>query len=125
MTGAGKEAMQRVLICAAHGGFGVSRKAFLRLRELGSTHALAEPDYGEMWDDGSGPRKPFASLESFLGREIPRDDPLLLQVYDEMGDDASASLRKLKLIEVPVGVSWHIEEYDGLEWVAEDHRTWQ
>jgi hypothetical protein len=21
-------------------------------------------------------------------------------------------------------VSWHVEEYDGMEWIAEDHRTW-
>ena len=28
------------------------------------------------------------------------------------------------MIEVPEGVKWHIGEYDGMEWIAEDHRQW-
>jgi hypothetical protein len=28
-------------------------------------------------------------------------------------------------VEIPGDVSWHIGEYDGVEWVAEDHRTWK
>jgi len=27
-------------------------------------------------------------------------------------------------VEIPDDVKWHIHEYDGLEHVAEDHRTW-
>lgn len=30
----------------------------------------------------------------------------------------------LKIIEVPAGVAWDVENYDGKEWVAEKHRTW-
>jgi len=26
---------------------------------------------------------------------------------------------------VPDDVKWHIAEFDGWEWVAEDHRTWE
>jgi hypothetical protein len=28
------------------------------------------------------------------------------------------------VIEIPDDVEWEVEEYDGLEWVAEKHRTW-
>lgn len=112
----------RVLICDKHGGFGLSRKAFLRLREMDCQAALDEPDYGERWDDGSGPRtKGFG--ESF-GRDVGRDDPLLLAVFDEMGQDAAGRFCHLKAVDIPDGTPWEIEEYDGVEWIAEKHRTW-
>jgi hypothetical protein len=28
------------------------------------------------------------------------------------------------VVEIPDGIEWSIQEYDGLEWVAEKHRTW-
>lgn len=114
--------MQRVLICDYHGGFSLSRAAFHRLRHLGQPEALAEPDYGELYSDGSGPRTAFP-WESFCS-DVPRDDPLLLQVFDEMGQGAAGHVCHLAVVSVPDGVAWHIEEYDGYEWVAEDHRVW-
>jgi hypothetical protein len=30
----------------------------------------------------------------------------------------------LKIIEIPDGVNWYVEEYDGRERVAERRRTW-
>ena len=29
-----------------------------------------------------------------------------------------------KIVEIPADVEWQIQEYDGMEWVAEKHRTW-
>jgi hypothetical protein len=43
----------------------------------------------------------------------------------ELGADADTRFAKLKIVEVPYGVEWTIEEYDGVEWVAEKHRKWQ
>ena len=115
--------MATILICDQHGGFGVSRQAFLRLRELGCQEALDEPDVGEYFSDGSGPRKSWGLGESF-GREVPRDHPALLRVFDELGQDAAGFCCHLNAVEIPDGVEWTIEEHDGLEWVAEKHRTW-
>ena len=42
-----------------------------------------------------------------------------------MGAEANGNYAKLKIVEVPYGVEWTIAEYDGYEWVAEKHRTWQ
>jgi hypothetical protein len=58
------------------------------------------------------------------GRPDKRDDPLLVQVVEELGAAASGSCADLKVVEVPDGVDWTIDEYDGNEWVAERHRTW-
>lgn len=57
-------------------------------------------------------------------RDVPRDDPDLVSVVEEMGAKANGRHAQLRIVEVPAGVSWCIEEYDGSEWIAEEHRTW-
>lgn len=66
------------------------------------------------------------SEEDFLSsREIERDDPDLIEVVKELGDEANSVHSKLKIVEIPDDVEWTIEEYDGVEWVAEKHKTWR
>ncbi len=31
---------------------------------------------------------------------------------------------KLKVVEIPDDVDWEVENYDGIEWIAEKHRIW-
>ncbi len=58
-------------------------------------------------------------------RDIPRDDPDLVAVVEELGSDvASDAYGRLVVVDIPDGVQWQIEEYDGSEHVAEVHRTW-
>ena len=111
----------KIVINRQYGGFGLSREAFLRLRELGCEAAINEPDLGEFWDDGSGPR---TTDNSFMG-DIDRNDPMLVQVVEELGSAADGWASSLKVIEIPDDVEWKIGEYDGMEWVAEVHRTWE
>lgn len=54
-----------------------------------------------------------------------RADPLLVQVVEEMGDAASGDLSELKIVEVPDGVEYELEEYDGMESIHEKHRVWE
>lgn len=58
------------------------------------------------------------------GREIQRDHPELIRIIEEMGDKANGACAELSVTEIPDGVDWQIEEYDGREWIAEKHRTW-
>lgn len=113
----------KVVINDCYGGFSLSRKAFLELRKRAVKEALEEADYGEMYPDGSGPRRDWGMGDSFC-RDIPRNHPELVRIVEEMGDKASGHLASLKIVEIPDDVSWHIKEYDGSEHVAEDHRTW-
>jgi len=53
-----------------------------------------------------------------------RSDPDLISVIEQMGEAANGKCSKLKIIEIPDDVEWEIDEYDGLERVAEKHRTW-
>lgn len=53
-----------------------------------------------------------------------RSDPALIRVVEELGDRAAGDYSRLKIVDVPDDVDWVIQEYDGIEWVAERHRTW-
>lgn len=57
-------------------------------------------------------------------REVQRNDPKLIEVVEALGEQANSRLSDLKIVEIPDDVEWHIEQYDGMEWVAENHRTW-
>lgn len=57
-------------------------------------------------------------------RDMPRNDPALVQTVEELGDKAAGRYSSLKIVEIPDDVKWEIDEYDGLEWVAEVHRKW-
>lgn len=58
-------------------------------------------------------------------RQIPRNDSALIEVVKELRVEANGTFAELRIVEIPKGVSWYIEEYDGNEWVAEKHRTWR
>jgi hypothetical protein len=53
-----------------------------------------------------------------------RNDPKLVECVERLGKAASGAIADLEVVEIPDGVEWTIEEYDGSEWVAEKHRTW-
>lgn len=56
--------------------------------------------------------------------ELERDDPFLVAVVEQLGNKANASYSVLKVVEIPADVKYTIEEYDGVEHIAEVHRTW-
>ena len=61
----------------------------------------------------------------FSDHLIERTDPILIEVVEELGEVADGRCAKLKVLEIPDGVKWQIQEYDGIEWIAEQHRTWK
>lgn len=93
--------IRRIVINDCHGGFSLSDRAITEYKKLAGI------------TDGN-----------FYDREIPRDDPYLVKVVRSLGMAANGRAANLKIVEIPGDVSWHIAEYDGNEWVAEDHRTW-
>lgn len=81
---------------------------------------LANPGRGSFMLDTFTPDEKFV----LSAREVARDNPLLVAVVEEMGEAASGSCAELNVVEIPDGVDYVIEEYDGMEWIAEKHRTW-
>lgn len=53
-----------------------------------------------------------------------RDDKDLVATVEELGSKVNSKYSDLKVVEIPDGVEFTIESYDGVEWVAEKHRTW-
>jgi hypothetical protein len=43
----------------------------------------------------------------------------------ELGDKANTSFSKLSVIEIPDNIECFIQDYEGMEWVVEAHRTWE
>lgn len=90
--------MPKVVVNRCWGGFGLSEEAYA---ELG----IPWDKYGYAFSDD-------------------RTNPKLVEVVEKLGDRASGSLSSLSVVEVPDDVEWEIDDYDGMERVAEKHRTW-
>ena len=64
------------------------------------------------------------NISGSLRGDILRNDSVLVEVVETLGDKASGIYSKLKVVEIPDDVTdWRIEEYDGLEHIAEG-RMW-
>lgn len=53
-----------------------------------------------------------------------RTDKDLVEVVELMGEKANGSLSKLQVVEIPDGVNWEIDEYEGVESIHEVHHGW-
>lgn len=130
--------MQAIVISKCYGGFGLSRAAILRYATIKGVKVYPYRDKFSMqhntdpkndlfmhWatvrveDGGECPEEAY-----WNPRSIARDDLALVQVVREMGADANTQFSNLKVVEIPDGIEWDIEEYDGREWVAEKHEVW-
>lgn len=143
----------KVAINAKHGGFTLSADGLKRYIELGGTHVSTYENEGwpgspelqnmhneamahliDVGDGFSKVKNPGLFHEPQLykdgviygydGGDEYRNEPALIQTIEEMGGAAGTRLSDLKIVEIPDGVEFQIEEYDGLEWVAEKHRVW-
>jgi len=87
---------KKVVINTCYGGFGLSEKA---CKMLG-----IDSEYDHV--------------------DIDRHNKNLINVVETLGDEANGECAELKIVEIPDDVDYIIEEYDGLEWISESHRTW-
>ena len=111
----------KIVINRCFGGFGLSDQAIQRYGELAGLNLISKEGglFGLTWYLNSVDDKNYFSVY-----DIPRDDPNLIQVVEEMDELSWGPYSELAIIEIPDDVAWTIEEYDGNEHVAECHRTW-
>lgn len=134
----------KIVINKCYGGFGLSPEALLRLYELGCTEIATpvEKWFGRVrksaesalmeWHLYQKTKIPSIMLTAFSPDEkyvlyesnIDRNNPLLIQVVEELGEKSFGTHALLSIVEIPDGVEWEIDEYDGREHIAEKHRTW-
>jgi hypothetical protein len=136
--------MHKIVINNCFGGFDLSEKAVMRYAEIKGIKLYPEKERGLMFyyrvpkNQRTPELKDWSSQtmearqayneawdkETLTPSDIPRDDPVLIQVVEELGEEANGMCAHLKVIEIPDTIQWHIEEYDGNEHVAQDHMTW-
>ena len=114
--------MTKIVYNACYGGFGLSEKAMQR--------------YGEIkgWVcKKTGDRYQFDVVINEMGDEISdwdldkdRTDPVLIQVIEELGEEANGYASKLRIAELEPGTLYRIDEYDGYESVCtKDDYDWK
>lgn len=141
----------KVVVSRCFGGFGLSPQAkLLMLEKQGKQGYLYEKIYGKDYRDVTYNRiddtkdkkgMSYYVVDKDLGAtvsdteefwkhhmgdyDIERDDPNLIAVVEELGSkEASDWAAKLEVVEIPDGIDWVIDEYDGNESVEEAHRSW-
>jgi len=113
----------KIVINDDYGGFSLSDKAIELYGEKKGIDLIKEKD--SSWTMSSYYKGSIEPENFFCEREIERNDPVLIEVVESLGAAGNGAHASLKIIEIPEGVDWYIEEYDGIEWVAEKHRTWR
>ena len=142
--------IRKVVINKCHGGFGLSHEGIIAYLDkcgvpfwtevnerfgglIPFNYYLVPPDERIQGDPDNWHEMTLAERQAhnaaysktvFHERDLARDDPYLVAVVEELGERANGRHSMLKVVEVPADVQWEIDEYDGLEWVAEKHRTW-
>ena len=139
----------KIVINRCFGGYGLSHQAVMRYLELKCitvypeqseghwkfwTYWLVKPEgrfevkeneefYAMSMEERQAHNQKYSD-ETFGDRDISRNDPVLIQVIQELGDAANGEHAELAIVEIPDDVEWEISEYDGREHVAEKHRVW-
>ena len=111
----------KIVINRCHGGFGLSEKAIeLLFEKKGWTlvRKVLDSTFTSYYKDS------IQDDNFFNEFDLDRNDPDLVAVVEEIGDKANGWAAVLKVVDVPEDVIWYVKEYDGIEWVAEKHRTW-
>lgn len=113
----------KIVINRDYGGYGLSDQA---VREYGKRKGLNLVEDGP--DDHGFTYFYVNEIDEnnyFSDREIERDDPVLVEIVERLGSEANGRYSDLKIVEIPDDVDWDIMEYDGMEHIAEKHRTWR
>lgn len=134
----------KIAINKCYGGFGLSDAAYEKLIEWGvpvvkygagidgevifdrELTPVGEDTFNDIYHRFKGSTHSNRYWETWLDHQ--RSHPLLIRVIEEMGaghrEGASGPHASLKIVEIPDGTEYEIDEYDGMERVAETHRTW-
>jgi hypothetical protein len=105
----------KIVINNDFGGFAISKKCAEWMAERG--HAGAQKELARV----AGTGKWHGYFDSDAN---DRTDPLLVLAVETIGKDANEGYSSLKVVEIPDGIAWEIDEYDGSESVHESHRYW-
>lgn len=110
-------------------GYQMTEKTYRKMTEeetqaSGMFFMVFTKDFGDEFKGDLNDRDETETYH-FSCRDIPRDDPDLVTVVETLGPAACGYCASLTVVEIPNGVDWQLEDYDGSEWISEKHRTWR
>jgi len=143
----------KVVINRQFGGFGVSREVLLRLIKMKSKFVkkenadkyfswgkYAKKDYNITKKSEFKPFKDGYLKHWFIDDWLVKDgfvfyvdderinefrtDKDVIKIVKKLGKKANGDHATLEIVEIPDDVEFEVQEYDGLEHIAEKHRTW-
>ena len=131
----------KIVINSCYGGFSLSDKAIIRYAEIKgiklyqsverhcfdySFYLVPEDDYNKLHaEDERNGNYNLSNAVYFRDNQIERTDLALIQVVEKLGKEANGPHAKLSVVEIPNDIKWEITDYDGLETVEEEHRSWR
>jgi hypothetical protein len=112
------EIKMKIVLNKCYGGFSISKEAAELMAKNGCERAKKELEESKK-DNWFG----YGYVDGMDGGYDRTSEHLILAVetLKEKADGSSASLR---VIEIPDGIDYFIDEYDGIESVHEQHRSW-
>ena len=100
-----------ILLNKCYGGYGLSDKAVKLYLTKKNIPIVPNPAYASKYfkyyivgDD-----------ERFSDHNIPRMDPVIIEVVKDLGKKANGSNAELEIVSIPDGCEYYIDEYDGIE----------
>lgn len=139
--------MKKVILNKCYGGFDVSKEAYeLYAKKKGLTlyqyeselissekkfaykRATKESLFNHYFTKDFGDyayisNEDYEKYNLYL-REDHREDPVLIEVVEELGDKANGRFGELRIVEIPDDLDYVIDEYDGIETLHQKVQEW-
>ena len=129
----------KVILNKCYGGFGVSDAAYelyaqkkgiklYRYVSDGRTLRKSSEDgllsYWLKKDHGTFPERDLNWDDVLSLDERYREDPTLVEAVEELGSAANGIYARLVVVDIPDGMDYVIDEYDGIETLHEKVKVW-
>lgn len=99
----------KIVLNKCYGGFSISKEAAELMAANGCERAKME------LAEAKG---------TWYGYDYDRTDKHLINAVETLGEKANGRSAYLKVIEIPDGINYFIDDYDGIETAREQHRCW-
>lgn len=100
----------KVAINKCFGGFGISKQCYDLMVEMG--YVLKEP-FPNMPED----QAPFWAAKD-------RSNPIMIKAIETLGKKAWTRYSEIKIVEIPDGAEYEIDDYDGMETLRQPSQVW-
>lgn len=107
----------KIVINKCFGGFSISKEAAELMAKNGCERAKKEiEESGKEWYG-------YGYVDGMRGGYHRTSEHLIFAV-ETLKENANGSCASLQVIEIPDGIDYYIDNYDGIESVHENHRSW-